>query len=115
MNTNFHISLPYKDISKTIKFHTEKLSLEIGRKTNNWLDVKLFGHQITFVITEKRNFQYPMYSLEKDQIPSFHFGVILENDEWEKTYDSINKWSFDTTIEKIFFKDQEGEQGSFFL
>ncbi|TCI93701.1 VOC family protein [Tenacibaculum sp. M341] len=115
MSTKFHISLPCKDLNKTIKFYTEELGLEIGRKTNNWADINLFSHQITFVTSDKFDFQYPMYSLEKDQLPSFHFGVILENDEWEKTYDRINKWSFDTIIKKTFFEDKKGEQSSFFI
>ena len=94
MKATFHISLPCKSIEETIKFYEENLNLEIGRKSNKWVDINLFGNQITFVLTENYDFKFPMYSLDDIKIPSFHFGVIfLENDDWDKMHDMINNWS----------------------
>ena len=43
----------------------------------------------------------PFYLLDYEELPSFHFGVILESDEWENTYDRINsQWMFDTVVKK---------------
>ncbi len=116
MNSSFHMSLPCINIEETIKYYSEQLDLKIGRKTNNWVDVNLFGHQLTFVAIEKFDFQFPFYLLDDEQLPSFHFGVVLENDEWEKTYDKINsQWTFDTILKKTFFEDKNGEQSTFIV
>ena len=116
MESTFHISLPCKNIEETIKFYEENLNLEIGRKTNKWVDINLFGNQITFVLTENYDFKFPMYSLDDIKIPSFHFGVIfLENNEWDKMHDMINNWSTETIIRKTFFGGKNGEHYSFFV
>lgn len=116
MKATFHISLPCKNIEKTIEFYKENLNLEIGRKTNKWVDVNLFGNQITFVLTENYDFKFPMYSLDETKIPSFHFGVIfLEIDDWNKIYSNINNWSSEAVTKKTFFEDKTGEHYSFFV
>ena len=60
MKATFHISLPCKNIEETIKFYKENLNLEIGRQTNKWFDVNLFGNQITFVLTENYDFKFKL-------------------------------------------------------
>lgn len=115
MNPAFHISLPCKDLDKTIQYYTEEIGLNIGRSTNKWVDFNLYGTQLTFVSVNEFKFNYPFYSLEDNQLPSFHFGVILSNDDWDNMYDKINKWSADTIIKTTFFEDQNGEQNSFFI
>ena len=57
MNNTFHISLPCKNIEETIKYYTEELALTIGRKTSKWVDVNLFGNQVTFVLSESFTFK----------------------------------------------------------
>ncbi len=116
MNTSFHISLPCKNIEETISYYRDQLDLKIGRKTNNWVDINLFGHQVTFVLIEKFDFQFPFYSLDSEQLPSFHFGVVLDNETWDNTYDKVNRqWSYDTIIKKTFFEDQNGEHDTFIV
>ncbi len=114
MNANFHISLPCKNIVETINFYSNNLGLNIGRNKNNWVDINLFGNQITFVLAEKFHFDFPFYLLEKEQLPSFHFGIILNDQQWNSIYEKINQWS-DTVIKKTFFENKNGEQSSFFI
>lgn len=111
----FHMSLPCKDLQKTITYYKEELGLKVGRSKTNWVDINLFGSQLTFVEVDNFTFDYPFYALEQESLPSFHFGVVLENDEWEEVYDKINRWSTETIIKKTFFKDKNGEQSSFFV
>ncbi|CAL2056792.1 VOC family protein [Tenacibaculum sp. 190524A05c] len=116
MNSCFHMSLPCKNIEETINYYKDQLESEIGRKTENWVDINLFGHQLTFVLTENFDFQFPFYSLDDEELPSFHFGVVLDSDEWENTYDKINsQWMFDTVVKKTFFEDKNGEQSTFIV
>ena len=111
----FHLSLPCLNIKETKKFYSEDLGLDCGRETNGWLDVNLFNNQLTYVLVEKFNFEYPNYTFEKDVLPTFHFGVVLDAEEWEKMHDRINHWSSETIITKTFLKDKNGEHVSFFV
>lgn len=61
MNTIFHLSLPCLSISNTIEFYKNELGCEIGRSTENWVDVNLFGHQTTFTKAGKYSFNSPDY------------------------------------------------------
>ncbi|CAM1369569.1 VOC family protein [Tenacibaculum xiamenense] len=115
MNALFHMSLPCKDLDNTLKFYTYELGFDKGRKTDKWVDINLFGNQLTFVLIDNYNFQFPFYILEKERLPSFHFGVILENDHWDYVYDQVIKWSEDTIVKTTFFEDKHGEQSSFFV
>lgn len=115
MNVNFHLSLPCNDLNKTIQYYTEELGFNMGRSTSKWIDFNLYGTQLTFVSVKEFKFQYPFYNLDNNQLPSFHFGVILSSEEWEEVFDRINRWSIDTVIKTTFFEDQNGEQHSFFI
>ncbi len=115
MASIFHLSLPCLNIKETKKFYTEELGLNCGRETNDWLDVNLYNNQLTYVLVEKFNFESPNYTFDKDVLPSFHFGVVLDAEEWEKMHDRINRWSAETIITKTFLKDKNGEHVSFFV
>ena len=45
---NFHVSLPCNNIETTKKFYTQELGFSLGREAHNWIDVNIFGNQITF-------------------------------------------------------------------
>lgn len=110
------MSLPCKSIEATVSYYSEQLGIAIGRRSDNWVDLNLFGHQLTFVESNDFEFQFPFYSLDEEDLPSFHFGVVLTNDAWEKIYDQINRqWSNDTILKRTFFKDKDGEQNTFIV
>jgi extradiol dioxygenase family protein len=56
MDANFHLSLPCKDTEKTKEFYTKILKVNVGRSTNTWLDIDLFGNQVTFTKSGDFNF-----------------------------------------------------------
>lgn len=115
MNSTFHLSLPCKDIEETKKFYLNDLGLESGREGGYWVDINLYNHQITFVAVEKYKIETPNYKLDDNTLPTFHFGVILDHDTWEKVYDNVNHWTLDIITKTTFFKDQHGEHMSFFV
>lgn len=115
MDLKFHLSLPSRSIEKTVDFYTNIVGAEIGRKTNNWVDVNLLGNQLTFVLTEKFDFQYPFYALEDQKLPAFHFGLVLNFNVWEEMYAKISKEYKSLIVQKEFFKNKKGEQYSFFI
>ncbi|HPF11118.1 MAG TPA: VOC family protein [Flavobacteriaceae bacterium] len=115
MDVNFHISLPCRHIDATQKFYTKIIGATKGRKSQNWVDINLFGHQITFTKSGNFKFDYPSYIFEKTVLPSFHFGVILSNDVWQDLYKKLKAEDFLYIDETHFLADKPGEHKSFFL
>ncbi len=115
MNANFHLSLPCKDIKKTREFYSEILKTNIGRITNSWIDINLFGNQITFTKSGEFNFEFKNYRLGEHILPSFHFGIIINIDEFGKLYSRLLQLNIGATVKTIFMKDSTGEHLSFFI
>jgi extradiol dioxygenase family protein len=59
METLFHLSLPCTNAEETKTFYIETVGAVLGRHSNNWVDINLFGHQITFTQAAKFNFNSP--------------------------------------------------------
>lgn len=114
MQTAFHMSLPCLNIKETKGFYNN-IGASIGRKSQNWMDVNLFGHQITFTKAEKFNFNNPNYVFEGKILPSFHFGIILDFKTWETIYQKLKAQGLDLVTEATFLKDKVGEHTSFFV
>lgn|SRR5690606_878527 len=114
MVTSFHMSLPCLSVRETKKFYTS-IGASIGRSTQGWIDVNLFGHQITFIKAEKFNFNSPNYVFEGKILPSFHFGVIIELNAWNGVYEKLKDQNLELVDKTTFLKDNPGEHNSFFV
>ena len=115
METLFHLSLPCKSIDKTKIFYNKTIGASIGRHSENWVDINLFGHQITFTQAGKFNFNSPNYIFEKKILPSFHFGIILNIEVWGEIYSKLNSLNLVTEKNVTFLKNKPGEHLSFFV
>ena len=73
MNPAFHMSLPCLNIKETINFYTDELGATVGRVTKEWVDINLFNNQLTFVLVDTFNFEFPNYQFENHSLPTFHF------------------------------------------
>lgn len=114
MQTAFHMSLPCQSVRETSSFYTN-IGASLGRKTQNWVDVNLYGHQMTFIKSGKFNFSNPNYVFEGKILPSFHFGVILDSETWISVYKKLKEQNLDLVTESVFLKDKTGEHQSFFV
>lgn len=74
--TIFHLSLPVHDIEATRAFYCSVLGAVPGRATSEWIDLILFGHQVTF-------HQRPEQVSSPEAQGVQHFGAILQWKEWE--------------------------------
>ncbi len=111
----FHLSLPCTSISKTEDFYVDVIGAGLGRHTPRWLDIDLFGNQITFTKAGNFNFEYRSYKFEDSVLPSFHFGVIVDRDIWDTIYNRLMASEYEITTEVTFLKEKTGEHVSFFI
>ena len=115
METLFHLSLPCTNAEDTKTFYIETIGAVLGRHSNNWVDINLFGHQITFTQACKFNFSNPNYVFEGKILPSFHFGIILSVEEWGTMYTKLNELNLELVTQATFLKNNPGEHLSFFV
>ena len=115
METSFHISLPCLNIAETKAFYVNNLGASVGRNADTWIDINLFGHQITFIKAEKFNFNSPNYIFEGKILPTFHFGVIVNVETWGEIYSKLSNSNFEVVTQTTFLKDKAGEHLSFFI
>ncbi len=111
----FHLSLPCVNLEDTKKFYVDILGAELGRNTNTWLDINLYGNQITFTKSGDFEFKFKDYRLGNEIIPSFHYGVIVDIDLWSKLYTELFKTDLEITTEVLYFENKVGEHLSFFI
>ena len=114
-NAAFHLSLPCKSTSKTRDFYSTVLGAEIGRHSHQWLDIDLFGNQITFTESGSFDFDYKSYKFEETVLPSFHFGVILDRASWNELFQRLIDSDYEVTTEITFLENKIGEHISFFI
>ena len=114
MQTAFHMSLPCQSVRETSSFYTN-IGASLGRSTQNWIDVNLYGHQVTFIKSGKFSFSSPNYVFEGKMLPSFHFGIILDSETWLEVYKKLREQKLDLVKESIFLEGKSGEHRSFFV
>lgn len=111
----FHLSLPCSNIQETKKFYINELGFEIGRSSFSWFDVNIFGNQITFTVDENAKINTTNYEFEDVMLPSFHFGVILNEANWNELFERYKKEDYFVMTSQPFLHNQKGEHKSFFL
>ena len=64
----FHLSIPVADLDRAQAFYRDVLGAEVGRRSDDWLDILLWGHQITLQ-------HRPSEVLPRSDQGKRHFGV----------------------------------------
>jgi extradiol dioxygenase family protein len=73
----FHLSIPVLELQDAKRFYVDVLGARAGREKEDWLDVLVWGHQITL---QRR----PDEVLPAGKQGKRHFGVVLPWAEWER-------------------------------
>lgn len=115
MASQFHLALPCVSISKTQSFYKDVLGATIGRSEVKWADINLYNHQITFTECGSFKFECQSYNFNGDILPSFHFGVILPDDEWDNLQVRLKHKEVDIASHVKFLTGKTGEHRSFFV
>ena len=112
----FHLAFPIYNINITIQWYTSMLNCSIGRKSERWVDFNFFGHQISAHLIDQELTQDKTNVVDGHNIPSRHFGIILEMEQWKILVNQLNKKNIKYLIEpNIRFKGEKGEQATFFI
>lgn len=111
----FHLAFPVLDIEKTRHFYTEILNCSVGREAEHWIDFNFFGHQISAHLVQEVPLDVTN-SVDGDAVPSRHFGIVLEWDEWHQFSEKLKKQQILFLIPPhIRFVGQVGEQATLFI
>ena len=105
----FHLSIPVSDLEVAKRFYVEVLGASIGRENPDWLDVLLWGHQITLQLR-------PAEVLPPRQQGKRHFGVTLPWREWELAAERVAGSGAEFSAKpQIFQPGFPDEHAKFFL
>ena len=112
----FHLAFPVYDIKKTIDWYVSYLNCSVGRKSKRWVDFNFYGHQISAHLIDQKNKKDKINLVDGKKIPSRHFGIILEMNDWKNLVTYLNEKKVKYVIKpNIRFKGQTGEQATFFI
>ncbi|WP_297764206.1 VOC family protein [uncultured Muriicola sp.] len=114
-NSAFHLALPCYSVTKTKNFYIDIIGAKVGRHSTQWVDIDLFGNQITFTKSGEFSFSYKSYKFGDTILPSFHFGVILDEKTWDFTFNRLSDKREEPTVATTFLRDKKGEHTSFFV
>ena len=73
----FHLSFPVRSLEESAAFYQRCLGASIGRRGAEWVDVILFGHQLTL-------HNQPSQVRPREERGVRHFGAILSWSHWER-------------------------------
>ena len=79
----FHLAFPVTDLDITRSFYVDVLQCNVGRSSDKWIDFDMFGHQVVAHLVD-RNDHPSTNSVDGDDVPASHFGVILTIDQWNQ-------------------------------
>lgn len=110
----FHMAIPIHDLDAARQFYGETLGCSEGRSASRWIDYNFFGHQISLHLKPEECAIAKANEVDGDEVPTRHFGVILD---WELWHKKAEAWKdLDFIIEpKIRFKGEVGEQATMFF
>jgi extradiol dioxygenase family protein len=105
----FHLSIPVSELTSAKRFYVEVLGATVGRENEEWLDILLWGHQIT--LQHRPEEVLPLAKQGKR-----HFGVVLPWTEWEREAARIERLGVGVLESpSIKLAGTDDEQGKFYL
>lgn len=111
----FHLALPVDDLEAARDFYTRVLGCSTGRESEKWIDFDLFGHQVVAHRVDEP-LSAASNPVDGEEVPAFHFGVVLPMDQWRALVDRLREKGVDFLIEpRVRFEGEVGEQATCFF
>jgi extradiol dioxygenase family protein len=112
---SFHLAFPVRDLEEARAFYVDVLACQVGRSTQSWIDFNFFGFQITAHLSADPVLESKSM-VEDHDIPIPHFGLIMDWEDWHRAVDHMSYIGVKFRVQPhVRFKDQVGEQATFFL
>ncbi len=112
----FHLAFPVDDLAAARSFYGVLLGCSEGRSSPDWVDFNFYGHQIVAHLAPGEAGHRTTSSVDGDNVPVRHFGVILPMKEWQALADRLVRAGIRFVIEPhVRFKGQVGEQATMFF
>lgn len=112
----FHLAIPVLDLEQARAFYGGLLGCAEGRSDTHWVDFDLYGHQLVCHVVGQVPGSGARNPVDGDAVPVPHFGLVLPLDEWQALADRLQEAGARFEIApRTRFRDQPGEQGTFFL
>ncbi|HEV2701259.1 MAG TPA: VOC family protein [Steroidobacteraceae bacterium] len=105
----FHLSIPVAELGPAKRFYMEVLGASAGRASAEWLDVIIWGHQLTLQ-------HRPAETRALEEQGKRHFGVVLPWSEWEQEVRRLRELGVVFLGEPAVMQEgTEEEQAKFYL
>ena len=112
----FHLAIPVTNVQIACDFYVNMLSCKVGRRSKEWIDFNFFGHQLVAHLVKKKDDKMQSNMVDGDQVPSRHFGIVMEMLEWDAFVGELKSKKMDFLIQpQVRFKGEVGEQATFFI
>ncbi len=112
----FHLAVPVNDLEAARDFYCDLLGCPTGRTDTRWIDLNMYGHQVTLHLVDESDMPAAHNPVDGDQVPARHFGVILERADWQALADRLTEAGIDFLISpRIRFEGEIGEQATMFF
>ena len=112
----FHLAIPVSDLASARAFYCDLIGCNTGRTASRWIDLDFFGHQVTLHLVDDGDDAAATNPVDGDAVPSRHFGVILDRDDWQSLADRLQAAGCEFLISpRVRFAGEIGEQATMFL
>ena len=111
----FHLAVPVHYLAAARTFYREIIGCEEGRSSSHWVDFNFFGHQFVIHYSDSMP-ELITNAVDKKSIPVPHFGVVLEQNDWNSLAQKLRIQEIPFVVEPYTrFKGEVGEQSTMFL
>ena len=112
----FHLAFPVDDLAAARAFYGGLLGCAEGRSSERWIDFDFHGHQIVAHLAPEAARSRASNSVDGEQVPVPHFGLVLAMDEWRALAGRLERAGIEFVIAPtIRFEGEPGEQATMFL
>lgn len=113
----FHLAFPVTDLETARDFYAGVLGCALGRESDHWIDFDFYGHQIVaHLVAPERHPAQARNEVDGHDVPAFHFGLILDWDEFDAVAARLRAAGVAFLIEPYLrFAGQAGEQKTMFV
>tara|TARA_B100001113_G_C21068945_1_gene604673 strand:- start:232 stop:669 length:438 start_codon:yes stop_codon:yes gene_type:complete len=111
----FHLAFPVDDLVEARAFYTEILGCTVGREKPESCVLNFHGHQIVAHLVSSMP-DLVTNPVDGKQVPSMHFGIVLEWKKWHEIRERLEELSLEFVIGPyVRYENQPGAQATMFI